>query len=477
MLARVVLCLSPASLADRIQRLVDAPDVVFERVRGQRSQHWIQAMRRAGDLVVVSLDLVPDPAPAHIEGLRGSPDHPDVVVIVPRDDAEERSELLAAGAEEVLHRDVPDDHLAAIIRRVIARRREHTAERLRIAHPDGEPRLSDFASVSPAMQAFMDVVHRVVDSDSSLLLLGETGVGKERLARAIHAESPRSNGPFVAVNCGALPETLLESELFGHEKGAFTGAARTRRGWFELAHGGTVFLDEVGEMAGHLQVKLLRVLQGHSIQPLGSEREMRIDVRVMAASNRDLEAEVERGGFRRDLYYRLGVVTLEVPPLRHRREDIPYLLDSFVQHFAFTLGRDVRGISPAARQALIDHDWPGNVRELANVIERAVLLCEGPELDMDNLPHGIVFAATPVVPGGPSGWAGGVAPPSRWLDQTLREARQGVLDAFERSYLSAHLAETEGRIGETARRAGIQPRSLYEKMRRLGLRKEDFRPA
>jgi len=477
MLARVVLCLSPAALANRIQRVMSAADVFLERVRGQRSQHWNQAMRRAGDLVVVSLDLIPRPAPTHIQSLRGSPDHPDVVVIVPHDDPEERSELLAAGVDEVLCEHVPDDHLGTIIRRVIARRSEYTAERLRIAHPDGEPRLVDFASVSPAMRAFMDVVHRVVDSDSSLLLLGETGVGKERLARAIHAESPRSNGPFVAVNCGALPETLLESELFGHEKGAFTGAARTRRGWFELGHGGTVFLDEVGEMARHLQVKLLRVLQDRSIQPLGSERELRVDVRVMAASNRDLEAEIEDGAFRRDLYYRLGVVTLEVPPLRHRREDITDLVDSFIQHFAYSLGRDVAGITPAAREVLGSHDWPGNVRELANVLERAVLLCEGTELDLDDLPHSIVSAAMPLnVPA--TDVDSRVTPlPPRWRELTLREARGAVVDAFERSYLSAHLAETGGRVGETARRAGIQPRSLYEKMRRLGLRKEDFRGA
>ncbi len=230
MLSRVVLCLWPASLADRIQALIEAPDVLVERVRGQQAHHWTQALRRAGDLIVVSRDLIPSPAARHVGALCEPVDRPDVVVLVSRDSPQDRSALLAAGVDEVLSTDFTDDHLGTILHRIVARRGAQTAERLRIAHPSGTPRLSDFASVSPAMQAFMDVVYRVVDSTSSLLLLGETGVGKERLARAIHAEGPRRSGPFVAVNCGALPEALLESELFGHEKGAFTGAARTRQG-------------------------------------------------------------------------------------------------------------------------------------------------------------------------------------------------------------------------------------------------------
>jgi two-component system response regulator AtoC len=479
MLARVLLCVRPVPTERRLAALLDDSDTLVEAVRGQRSHLWLQALRRAGDLVVVSRDLIPSPATDHVRALRDSPETPAVVVLVEDENAEENALLLAAGADQVLHRDLDGSVAREILLGLLEQRREMSAERLRTSHPGGDPRLADFVSRSPSMQAFMDVVHRVVDSPSSILLLGETGVGKERLARAIHAESPRAAGPFVAVNCGALPESLLESELFGHTQGAFTGAARARRGWFELAHGGTVFLDEVGEMPLHLQVKLLRVLQEREIQPLGSERVLRVDVRVMAASNRDLEDEAAQGTFRSDLYYRLGVVSLEVPPLRKRRMDIADLVESFIAYHARTIGREVEGIESDALAALESYGWPGNVRELTNVVERAVLLCEESEIGLADLPvviqgdagQGVetVESAAPAVPTPASG------PPSSWLGRTLREVREEALETTERSYLEALLADTGGRIGETARRAGIRPRSLYDKMRKHGLRKEDFK--
>ena len=477
MLTRVLLCLAPASLAERIQALVEDPQLIVERVRGQRANHWPQALRRARDLVVLGRDLLPNPSIEHLKILCSTPGRPEVVVLGTADDPEDRATLLAAGAAEVLPTGLPDRLLSEVIQRIVARRRDREAERLRTSRPGGEPRLSDFASSSRAMRTFMDVVHRVVDSKSALLLLGETGVGKERLARAIHAEGPSSSGPFVAVNCGAIPETLLESELFGHEKGAFTGATQARRGWFELGHGGTVFLDEVGEMPKHLQVKLLRVLQDHTFQPLGSEREMRVDVRIIGATNSNLAADVDAGLFRRDLYYRLGVITLEVPALRDRREDIPELLQSYIRHFAQVLGREVTGIDGDTRDALVAYPWPGNVRELANGVERAVLLCEGEELGFEDFPPAVVGADRR------EARASNASPPDTrrrdevdpgWLDRPLREVRQQAIQDLERAYLSAQLERTSGRVGETARRAGIQPRSLFDKMRRLGLHKEDY---
>ena len=217
--------------------------------------------------------------------------------------------------------------LLETLRSLVERRRQDGLRRLKAERPEERYSLNDFVLVSPAMQRFVAVARRVVAADSSLLILGETGVGKERLARAIHAESPRARGPFVAVNCGALPEGLLESELFGHERGAFTGAVASRKGHFELAHEGTIFLDEIGEMPLHLQVKLLRVLEERRLQRVGGQRPIAIDVRVMAATNRDLEAEMGAGRFRNDLYYRLAVVTLTLPPLRDRAEDIPDLVE------------------------------------------------------------------------------------------------------------------------------------------------------
>lgn len=327
------------------------------------------------------------------------------------------------------------------------------------------------------MAVFMDVVPRMVRSDTALLLEGETGVGKERLARAIHAEGLRSEGRFVALNCGALPESLLESELFGHVQGAFTGATAARRGWFEIAHRGTLFLDEVGEIPVHLQVKLLRVLQEHEIQPIGSEKTFGVDVRVIAASNRPLEPEVEAGRFRRDLYHRLSVVTVTLPPLRERAADIPVLVKRQIQYCAQEMGRHVTGISAQAMEALCRYPWPGNVRELNNVLERAILLCDDTEIHPDDLPESIAETAASADTGSAPDSPRSVRLPAQWLAKPLREMREGFLADLERQYFSGLLRATHGRVGETARRAGIQERSLYEKMKKFGLRKEDFRPA
>jgi transcriptional regulator with PAS, ATPase and Fis domain len=310
------------------------------------------------------------------------------------------------------------------------------------------------------------------------LILGETGVGKERLARAIHTESPRANGPFIPVNCAALPEALLESELFGHMEGAFTGATRTRRGSFELSHSGTVFLDEIGEMPLHLQTKLLRVLQDREVRPVGSEKPIPIDIRIMAATNKELEKEVDNRQFRPDLYYRLSVVTLTLPPLRERVEDIPSLVENYIGYYNENLSRDISGITPEAMDALAHYPWPGNVRELMNVIERAVLLCRGLQLSLEDLPVGINASSVHSETGLPPASArpiNEILPPKVMTDRKLKEIRKEAVERAEISYLKVLLSETRGRIGETARKAGIQPRSLFEKMRQYGLRKEDYR--
>jgi len=317
------------------------------------------------------------------------------------------------------------------------------------------------------MNRLLATARRVARADSSLLVLGETGVGKEWLARAIHAESARSEGPFVAVNCAAVPETLLESELFGHEKGAFTGSVRARRGHFELAHGGTLFLDEVAEAPPHIQAKLLRVLQDRRIQRIGAERELEVDVRLVAATNRDPAAEIAAARLRPDLYYRLSVVVLRLPPLRERREDIPVLARSYLERFRRRLGREIEAVDDAALDALLRYDWPGNVRELINVMERAVLLCSGPRVGLADLPDEIARAA------GPPPRAS--AAPTTGATRPLREARRDVVTAFERAYLAEALRAAGGRVGEAAQRAGITSRALYTKMRQLGLDKDDFR--
>ena len=434
---------------------------------------WERIGSEPFDLVLATRDILPDPLAETVRAVRGLPSAPDLVVLADGDDADERARVLTEGALAVINLGLQDEPLREWLATLVARRREES--RMRTHAPEGDHRLGDFASSSPAMKDLLSVARRVATSETTLLILGETGVGKEWLARGIHAEGERARGPFVAVNCGAIPDGLLESELFGHRQGAFTGAISDRRGHFELAHGGTLFLDEIGETPGHVQVKLLRVLQERIIQPIGSEQTISVDVRVMAATNRDPAEEMTEGRLRRDLYYRLGVVTLQVPPLRERPEDIPGLVETYFEIFRARLGRSVYGIDRTAMDALIAYDWPGNVRELINVMERAVLLCTREELGCADLPPAIAGLRAFGGQAAAGGDNGAAAFPPDLLARPLRDARREAIAHFERGYLSALLEQTSGRIADTARRAGISPRALFDRMQRLGLRKEDFK--
>ncbi len=477
MLVRVLLVVQSAAQRERLQKLLAQRSIIpsFLPVDVDLVE---QLQRRSSDLVLVdesSLSSQGADGRRTIAAIRELSERPEVVVLMRGEDPELRTALTSAGAMAVVNEKLPDGALEQTLRALLRRRREDVQLSLRFDRREDQARLSDFVSNSPTMSEFLDVVRRVVATTSSLLVLGETGVGKERLARAIHAEGPRARAPFLAVNCAALAESLLESELFGYEEGAFTGATRPHRGYFELAHRGTIFLDEIGEMPSHLQVKLLRVLQEKRIQPVGSESPVGVDVRVMAATNRDLATDLRNGRFRADLYYRLGVVTLTVPPLRERREDIQPLAESFVEHFRPLAAHRLTGVHPSAMAAIRTYAWPGNVRELINVIERAVLLCNGSEITLSDLPGEIRAGNTPAIPHAARLASPGdtsVPEPLPW-----RTARQRALLDFERQYFSTLLRATGGKIGETARRAQIDPRALYDKLKRLSLRKEDFRAA
>jgi len=283
-----------------------------------------------------------------------------------------------------------------------------------------------------------------------VLIRGESGTGKELIARAIHFNSPRAKGPLVSLNCAALPEHLLESELFGHEKGAFTGAVAQRKGRFELVDGGSIFLDEIGDLSPALQVKLLRVLQERQFERLGGIRTLRVDVRILAATHRDLEQAMRNGTFREDLYYRLNVVTIQIPPLRERREDIPLLLEHFLRKFAQKNKREVTGLTAAARDALLRYDYPGNVRELENIIERAVLLTRAKVIDRGDLP----VALRP-------GERGPAEPEARRLPD--------LLASLERQALRAALERHGWVQTQAAQELGISERVLRYKMRKHGL--------
>jgi DNA-binding NtrC family response regulator len=295
-------------------------------------------------------------------------------------------DAMGAGAYDYFVETNSMDELRIVLRRASQFRELNCElERLRNAGPD----LGSFSAISgtdPALTSVISLAARVADTDATVLVTGESGTGKELLAQAIHKSSPRAGEPFVPVTCSSLPESLIEAELFGHEKGAFTGASAARRGRFEAAGRGTVFLDEVGELPPSLQVKLLRVLQERSFERLGSNQPRPMEARVICATNRDLKQMVKAGTFRLDLYYRLNTIEIAVPPLRSRLDDVILLAHTFLQNFAERYNRPARRISPAVMASLQEHDWPGNVRELQNVIEHAVVVCDGPELRLEHLP-------------------------------------------------------------------------------------------
>ncbi|HET8724473.1 MAG TPA: sigma-54 dependent transcriptional regulator, partial [Anaeromyxobacteraceae bacterium] len=271
---------------------------------------------------------------------------------------------------------------------------ENRSLRERLAQLSREPAVGGMVGSAPAFRAALDTLRQVAPASATVLLSGESGTGKELAARLLHDQSTRASGPFVPVNCAAIPETILESELFGYERGAFTGAIQRKEGRFQRAHGGTLVLDEVGDMSPAVQAKLLRVLQDGVVERLGGTQPVQVDVRIVAATNRDLAAEVRAGRFREDLFYRLDVVTVRLPPLRERREDVPLLAAAFLRTFAERNGRAVTGFTDAALQALCAHDWPGNVRELQHAVERAVVLCRGGVVDVADLPDAVRSAAT-----------------------------------------------------------------------------------
>jgi len=477
MLIRVLLLVQSRTLKERTERFLRLEDLTCESLADPK-EIWQRLQREDVELLIVGLHDAPPPPERWISAIREIPERPDIIVLAEEEDPHQRAALLAAGAVAVLNVSLMDEELVAAFRTVVRRLKEEATERLKAARLERRLTLGDFESASAATQRILATARRVARSDATLLLLGETGVGKERLARAIHGDSQRSSGPFIALNCGALPEGILESELFGHEKGAFTGASRARRGYFELAHGGTLFLDEIADLPSHLQGKLLRALEDRAIHRLGGERPIRVDVRIMAATNRDLEEEVRSHRFRADLFYRLAVVSLTLPPLRERREDIPALLRKYLEVFRRSFATPVRGIHPSALEVLAAHDWPGNVRELINVLERAVLLAPGEEVEVSDLPEALLGGPSGA---GPQGGFHPAAPPPTAAAgllsaKPMREARQEVLAAFERQYLTELLRATEGRIALAARRAGINTRSLYDLLKRHGIRKEEFKP-
>jgi two-component system, NtrC family, response regulator PilR len=385
--------------------------------------------------------------------------HPDtqVIVVTAFATAETAIAAMKAGAYDYLTKPFKVDEVGLVVERALERRvLQHQNVVLR-DEIKGRYKLDRLIGKSPAMHRVFEVVRKIASARTSVLLIGESGTGKELAARALHELSGRADHAFIAVNCGAIPESLIESEFFGHVKGSFTGASSDRTGLFEAAHSGTIFLDEIGELPAPMQVKLLRVLQERKVKRVGGVQEKEVDVRVVAATNRDLETEVEKGTFRQDLFYRLNVIQLRLPPLRERREDIPILVDHFVRKLAAEHGRQITGVDPDAMSALMSHSYPGNVRELENLIERSVTLAQGDRISSDTLPTLSPLSA--------AGARLGPAPelPDEGLDL------EKVVEDFERGILIKALERTRGNRTEAARLLGVTFRSLRYRLSKLGI--------
>ncbi len=323
--------------------------------------------------------------------------HSAVILMTAHSTIDNAIQAMRSGAFNFVAKPFDPSELAALVAKALenhALSAENAILKARFA-----ARQTDLVGKSPAMKSVLELVRRIADTKTTVLITGESGTGKERIARAIHQTSSRRDAPFLVVNCGALPENLMESELFGHEKGAFTGATGKHSGIFREAEGGTVLLDEVGELPAPLQVKLLRVLQERRVRPVGSTQEVSVDVRVLAATNRDVEEDVKAGAFRQDLYYRLNVIRIELPPLRDRRLDVPEMIERFISRFSSEMGKDVQSLTPDALRALERYSFPGNVRELENMMERAVALAGARAIGLGDLPNEVSGMAASQGPG------------------------------------------------------------------------------
>src|SRR5882672_6313097 len=385
-----------------------------------------------------------------------------VVLVTAHGTIDTAVEALKRGAFDFVTKPFDKDEVRQIVAKALKTRELRGADAT--STPGARAARFGIIGVSPGIAELYAILQRVADTPTTVLITGESGTGKELVARALHEHSGRKEKPFIKVNCAAIPKELIESELFGYERGAFTGAVASKPGRFELANGGTLFLDEIGEIPIEMQVKLLRALQESEFERVGGIKTIRVDVRLVAATNRDLYKEVESGGFRKDLYYRLNVVPIVLPPLRDRKSDIPQLVKHFVEKYNSRLGKHVEGIEPEADRVLVQHPWPGNIRELENVIERAVLFCDGPKVRVRDLPLEVrddKLATTPV--------PAAAAPAPSPLPVTgdgLKQQVKAATSRLERELIVHALDQTRGNVTHAARLLKISRKGLQLKMKR-----------
>ncbi len=428
----------------------------YEVITAANGQEALGGMKAGIHTVITDLKMPVLDGMALLKKL--SVDYPDVpvVMITAHGSVENAVEAVKLGAFDYLEKPFEQEQ----IRQVVAKAMNTFTLARQNARPEEPSVRGRFRLVgqSPAIMQIFAVVEKVANTPSTVLITGESGTGKELIARALHENSSRHGGPFIKINCAAIPKTLMESELFGYEKGAFTGAVGAKPGRFELAHGGTLFLDEIGEIPVEMQVKLLRVLQESEFERVGGIRTIKVDVRLVTATNRDLLQDIADGSFREDLYYRLNVVPIHIPPLRERREDIPLLVDHFLAKFNDRLKKQIGSVSADAVSRLVSYHWPGNIRELENMMERTMLFCERPEIQASDLPPEIAGLPAAALAAAAAG-AG-----------SLKEAVRAETERVERELIQKALDETGGNVTQAARKLKISRKSLQTKMKELGLR-------
>jgi DNA-binding NtrC family response regulator len=393
----------------------------------------------------------------------------EVMIITQHESIDEAVAAMKANAFDFVLKPLNFDHIKILIGRCLEKiglpEKENTAEETKddlINVTQEEYHYGKLIGKNYRMQEIYRLVNTLKDIDSTVLITGETGTGKGLLARTIHHNSTRRNHPFITVDCGAIPETLLESELFGYEKGAFTGALRRRLGKFEQAHKGTIFMDEIGDIPLPTQQKLLRVIQERVIERLGGETSIDVDVRIIAATNKDLKKLVDEGGFREDLYYRLNIIPVHLPPLRERMDDLVLLVTHFMEYYREKLKKDVRTISQDALNAMMRYHWPGNIRELENLMERAIIMTPGKDIIKIDIPgerrNKDLYSFGKID-----------------INLPLKQVKREIMDQVEQKYLKEILKKNRGNINQVARQAKIDNKTLYEKMKRFNYRKEDFK--
>ena len=437
----------------------------YEVATALREEDAIEAVKaQPFDLSIVDLRLADRDGISLMQELHLINPEMPVIILTAHGSIESAVEAMKRGAYSYLTKPFEPGDLLLQIEKALEKRRL-TAEVKRLKGLLEEKyEFSNIVAKSEKMQRVLETVSRIAQIDSTVYIHGESGTGKELIAKAIHLASMRKEKPFVAINCAALPETLLESELFGHEKGAFTGAIRSTRGLFTQAHEGTIFLDEIGDMPLATQAKLLRVLQERQFYPVGSEKAVAVDVRVIVATQKELEDEVKKSQFREDLFFRIHVIPIRLPSLRERKEDIPHLVDHFLRKFSRQMKKEIEGLTPQAMQRLMLHDWPGNVRELENTIEYAVAMTQQNIINEDFVLQG---------KGAPQELAESREKGEVSQDtlQPLKEAR----DAFEKNYLVHLLKLSEGNVSQAAKLAGKYRADFYDLLKKHGLKTDDFK--